>query len=303
MNKLGFVVLIGSLFWGIMPIAVAQDPGQLIAFDSRQKRHGDTSDIFTIQLNGENRINLTNHPAYDVYPDWSPDGTKIAFSSNRDGNFDIWIMDADGSNLVNVSNTDENEIYPRWSPDGTHILCYQVDGDMQDTDRNRDICLISLDDKSIVRLTNELSYDFHGSWSPDGTQIIFVSAYGVGGPNIDMDLYAMSIDNPKNRTRLTDSDIFRYAPHWISENEIMYVSQAGIHKLNLETSEEELIVDIILPEPIFDVGIDNGTVHLVYDGTDYVDFGLWYFNVETRETYMITNTGPLDDRVSWRSIK
>ena len=168
MRRKGLAVSICSLIWGATLLATAQVPDQLIAFASRQDNH--KSDIITIQLNGENRTNLTNHPADDVDPDWSPDGTQIAFSSNRDGDYDIWVMDADGSNLVKVTDTEENEFEPKWSPEGTSILCMEVDGNRLDKRFDKDICLISLEDSSIAILTDELASNYNGAWSPDGNR-------------------------------------------------------------------------------------------------------------------------------------
>ena len=55
------------------------------------------AEICIMDADGRNQENLTNNPAYDGHPDWSPDGTKIAFASNRDGGpFQIHVMDADG---------------------------------------------------------------------------------------------------------------------------------------------------------------------------------------------------------------
>ena len=65
--------------------------------------------------------NLTNNAAADYYPSWSPDGTKIAFGTNRDGNGEIYVMNADGSNLTNLTNNAADDSNPSWSPDGTKI--------------------------------------------------------------------------------------------------------------------------------------------------------------------------------------
>ncbi|MBP7791964.1 MAG: PD40 domain-containing protein, partial [Candidatus Goldbacteria bacterium] len=53
---------------------------------------------------GSNQIRLTNNSEYDYNPVWSPDGSKIAFESYRDGNREIYVMDANGSNQVNLTN-------------------------------------------------------------------------------------------------------------------------------------------------------------------------------------------------------
>src|SRR5262249_50405465 len=70
--------------------------------------------------------NLTNHPARDCYPAWSPDGKFIAFSSDRDNTANIYLMDADGKNLrvVTKEKTPAARCYcPSFSPDGKSI-CY-----------------------------------------------------------------------------------------------------------------------------------------------------------------------------------
>ena len=70
------------------------EPESKIAFTSVQ--YGQAAEIYVMDADGANPINLTNHPKVDTWPAWSPDGTRIAFQSNRDGNSDIYVMAADG---------------------------------------------------------------------------------------------------------------------------------------------------------------------------------------------------------------
>ena len=136
-------------------VGAAQDPTQVIAVATRNE-HTQISDIYTIQLNGENRTNLTQHPADDKWPAWSPDGERIAFSSDRDGAFDIWLMSADGSNPIKVTNSALQEFRPVWSPDGSHIMFLGNNGDkdIASQNRNLDLYVVRLEDGHVTQLTH-----------------------------------------------------------------------------------------------------------------------------------------------------
>jgi dipeptidyl aminopeptidase/acylaminoacyl peptidase len=116
--------------------AYATFPGSngKIAFDRREGGH--ISEIWIMNADGSGETRLTSvahdplfiHPG-DIEPTWSPDGTKIAFSSHRDYNFsyttrtesEIYVMNADGSDVNKLTNEFESDGYPSWSPDGTKI--------------------------------------------------------------------------------------------------------------------------------------------------------------------------------------
>ncbi len=107
-------------WWGIVALcllSVAVRAGPLtaakIAFTSN--RDGNT-DIFVMNPDGSGQTNVSNNGAADLYPTWSPDGTRIAFWSNRDGNAEIYVMNANGSGQTNVSNNGAGDYNPAWSP-------------------------------------------------------------------------------------------------------------------------------------------------------------------------------------------
>ena len=74
-----------------------------------------------MNADGSEVTKLTTNPADDYEPVWSPDGGKIAFVSNRDGNSEIYVMSTDGSGQTNLTNNTDEEGCPIWSPDGKKI--------------------------------------------------------------------------------------------------------------------------------------------------------------------------------------
>jgi TolB protein len=64
---------------------------------------------------------FTDNDAWEAFPTWSPDGTRIAFNSGRDGDPEVFVMNADGTQVRQLTDNDTVDGRPAWSPDGTRI--------------------------------------------------------------------------------------------------------------------------------------------------------------------------------------
>ena len=161
------------------------------------------AEIYVINSNGTGSTRLTLHPASDVEPAWSSDGSKIAFRSDRDGNAEIYVMNADGSNPVRLTDAAAADYAPSWSPDGTRIAF------TSERDGNAEIYVMNADGTSPVNVTSNPAYDADPAWSPDGTRIAFTSNRdGIEG------IYVMSADGVGVTRLSSDPSVTDAQPAW-----------------------------------------------------------------------------------------
>ena len=131
----------------------------------------ENGEIYVVDADGKKQRNLTNNPASDWSPAWSPNGQTIAFASYRDRSYDIYVMDADGNNQRNITNNPAAEWSPAWSPDGQRIAFTSGRPGIP-----FEIYVMNADGSNQRNITNNPGYDGYPSWSPDGQKIAFTSS-------------------------------------------------------------------------------------------------------------------------------
>ncbi|MCI0423475.1 MAG: hypothetical protein L0312_30370, partial [Acidobacteria bacterium] len=146
----------------------APDNRSLIAYGARDA--DGRQQIFVVRPDGTGKRRLTQDGNQNFFPAWSPDGKRLAFTSNRSGSPQIWVTDADGANARQLTSQGEN-VVPTWSPDGKR-LAFESNraGHFQ-------IWVMDADGGNQKQLTTTVSSlgDHAPAWSPDGRRIAFAS--------------------------------------------------------------------------------------------------------------------------------
>ena len=181
-----------------------------IAFMS--KRDGN-SEIYIMNPDGSEQVNLTQHPAADYTPAWSPNGKQILFSSDRDGIFDLYLMDADGTNVRKVFQSSKYRIDPAWSPDGKRIAYTQGDQGKAKLQfglrfvpyADLTLCVATVNGDFVEKLTD----GFQPSWSPDGREIAFAV-----GRRKDTPLGIFDLQRRSRKMLLLKEMPWIFAPSW-----------------------------------------------------------------------------------------
>ena len=156
------------------------EPPKYVVF--RTTRDGN-QEIYRMDEDGSNLVNLTNHPSNDSTPSASPDGSRIVFTSDRDGSYEIYTMDFYGNDLKQLTDGSISSFIPSYSPDSQKILYSSYVGGTS----NAEIFVMDADGGNKQQLTANPARDESAVWSPDGTKILFTRLTGSGWQLFSMD--------------------------------------------------------------------------------------------------------------------
>jgi dipeptidyl aminopeptidase/acylaminoacyl peptidase len=199
-------------------------PAGLLAFTSS---HEELGDLYLIRTDGSGQARLfDDNLSLSLSPAWSPDGSKLAFVSNRDGNFEIYTVNADGAQPTRLTDEPATDTDPSWSPDGKFIAF------VSDRSGYKEVYVMDARGSNVNQLTRTQASNTHPTWSPDSASIAFAS-------NRDgyWQIYRMNADGSE-ATNLSDNPASdEQEPAWSPDGKrIAFTSQ------KVETLVQEIYV-------------------------------------------------------------
>ena len=225
----------GALLAASCSGATAYRPSGLperIAFSSDRDR---AIHVFTIKPDGTDiQAASSDNRTSDLLAAWSPDGTKMAFSSNQSGKYEIWTMNSDGSGRTRLTDLKSLSSMPRWSPDGSKIA-FSSQVTAVEGIKYVEIFTMNPDGSGLQQITDsttlagQAGYDTERgywnsvpAWSPDGSKILFGS--NRGGDGITPVLYTVNRDGSGQGKLGLFSDVEGTQPDWSpATGKIVYV--------------------------------------------------------------------------------
>ena len=194
----------------------------------------DVKEIYVADYDGANPRRITINRTMNLFPNWSPDGRAIVYTSYRSGVPDLLISNIFAGTMESPTKGVGQNWLPVFSPDGTRIAF------ISNRDGNSEIYVMNRDGSNLTRLTNNQTIDSTPTWSPSGTQIAFTSER-TGTPQI----YVIGADG--SGLRRISSESFADRATWSPApyNEIAFAARTGpgfdIKILNIGTGETRQI--------------------------------------------------------------
>lgn len=221
-----------------VPASGSQSGDRLIAFTSEQDGN---AEIYTVHADGSVLTNLTNNPAHDSNPVWSPDGKRILFASDRPGISQIYMMNADGSNVFQLTHEDaEHSLLPTgdprlnlWSPDGNRFLFVQKEPDQ----KTSHLYALDINDGNRILLASDARNLDTFSWSPNGEYVGYVVWDEVQPGGFVPNLYIVDAagNNSQELSTYLSQDEHIFTPYFWASDGRSIIFPVSVYAENRET--------------------------------------------------------------------
>ena len=204
------------------------------------------AEIYVLDIASKILTNITNNAAEDLEPAWSPDGGRLAFASNRDGDFDIYIADADGSDPLSLTDSEEDDesgFDERW-PDFGNYEGAEIIAFASNREGNWEIHTYSNAEKRL-RKTNSMASDAAPSWKFYSQEFVFHTGRDQDTGGLGLEVFRMTKDGEEGRN-LTKSDSSNDAhPDWEPVEHTKTCGEPAPTSVPIPTP-----TPIVVPEPI-----------------------------------------------------
>lgn len=253
-----------------------------------------------MNADGSDQTDISNNPAWDGNGAYSPDGTKIAFSSQRAGGTpQIYTMNADGSNVTRLTNDAFTDNRPAWSPDGSKIVYTST------ASGNQQLYIMNADGSNQTRLTNNANTDGSPEWSTDGSKIVYYESTGVNKNSI----FTMNADG-SNQTNLTGTSVNYENPVYSpSGNTIMFQGYTGtawqIYTMNADGTNQQQITTTAPGVSNFANGYQfyspDGS-KVVFTSTRDGNYEIYTMNPDGSDQTRLTDNNYTDVSTGWQPL-
>jgi Tol biopolymer transport system component len=194
----------------------------------------------------------------DSQPEYSPDGTRVVFASDRSGKLELWTAGADGSSPLQITTQATFPTVPRWSPDGRRIAFAQRPGG------NVDIYVVDAQGGTPRRMTTDPGNDASADWSRDGKWLYFAS-----NRTGRQEIWKVPADGSAREVQVTRNGGWRSRESF-DGGKLYYekFGERGLFRMPVEGGAEERIADVRFPED-WEL-MPNGIYYFQRDGGNYV---------------------------------
>ena len=260
-------------------------------------------EIFTMNPDGTGLNQLTDNAAFDFDPEWSPDGQKIAFESDRDLFSDIFVMNSDGSGQTNVTNNRAFDRTPTFAPNGERIaFSSNLSEGVENPTGDTEIFSAKLDGTDLYQLTNNTARDFHPDYAPDGRKFAFVS-----DRNFAPGIYTMAADGSKQKKINRGSGVAFASPGWSpSGSRITFTSDqeggSDVYVMRANGARQQRLTVNGLPTdsgPVFSPDGGRIAFHTNRDG----NFEIYEMRTDGTNPVNLTNDPAGDFTPDWQPIE